>query len=163
MTPNRLSPLLALLLAGPAHAMAQDAPAQGEPLSLRQALSTAEQNNPQYRRALTEVATAEADVRRARGAFLPDLNLAVSVVGSYSRRLTGEGEFGEVVRREDPLENNGSSSRQSLSLSGFTLFDGGQRRRDLRAARAGELSVAARVGSESPRAWAAKRSACEPT
>ncbi len=150
MTLNRSSALLALLLAAvPAHLNAQDTvPAQGEPLSLQQALSAAEQNNPQYRRALTEVGTAQADVRRARGAFLPDLSLGVGVGGFYSRKFTGEGQFGEVVKRPDALENNGSNSSQSLSMSGFTLYDGGQRHRDLRAARAGQQAVGARVGSE---------------
>lgn len=150
MTQNRVFALLALALAAaPAHLSAQDAqPQQGEPLSLQQALRTAEENNPAYRRALTEVGTAQADVRRARGAFLPELSLNMGVGGSYSRALTGTGQFGEVVRRDEALESNGSSSTQSVSLSGFTLFDGGQRRRDLRAARAGQGSVAARVGTE---------------
>lgn len=149
MTRNRTSALLALLLAAPAHLPAQQAQPQGEPLSLQQALATAEENNPAYRRALTEVGTARADVRRARGAFLPELNLGLRTSGSYRRQLTGMGQYGEVVRRpEGVLESNGSSMDQSLSLSGFSLFDGGQRRRDLRAARAGEEATAARVGSE---------------
>ncbi|HEV3050213.1 MAG TPA: TolC family protein, partial [Longimicrobium sp.] len=154
MKPNHVSPLLALLLAAaPAHLAAQqDTVPRGAPLSLRQAVSTAEQNNPQYRRALTEVATAEADVRRARGAFLPDVGLSFTAGGSYSRTLTGVDPYGEVIRRpQGVLESNGSDSRQTLSLSNLSLFDGGQRRRDLRAARAGEQVVAARVGTEAAR------------
>ncbi|HEX2209764.1 MAG TPA: TolC family protein [Longimicrobium sp.] len=146
MTRNRSAVLLALLLAAPA-LNAQDAP-QGEPLSLEQAQRTARENNPQYRRALTEVATAEADVRRARGAFLPELNLAVGTGGSYRRQLTGIDPFGNVQRRDTAVETNGSDMRQTLSLSNLSLFDGGQRRRDLRAARAGEQVVAARVAGE---------------
>jgi outer membrane protein len=148
MTRNRTSALVALLLAAPVHLAAQDAPPQGEPLSLQQALGTAQEYNPAYRRAVTEVGTAEADVRRARGAFLPDLTLSMGVGGSYNRTLTGLDPFGEVVRRPEALESNGSDSRQTLSLSGLSLWDGGQRRRDLRAARAGEQATAARVGSE---------------
>jgi outer membrane protein len=149
MTRNRTSALLALLLAAPAHLAAQQAQPQGEPLSLQQALSTAQEHNPTYRRALTEVGTARADVRRARGAFLPELSLNLRTSGSYRRQLTGTGQYGEVVRRpEGVLESNGSSMDQSLSLSGFSLFDGGQRRRDLRAARAGEDATAARVAGE---------------
>ncbi|HEX6370058.1 MAG TPA: TolC family protein [Longimicrobium sp.] len=147
MTRNQTSALLALLLAAPAPLLAQEP--QGEPLSLQQALATAQEHNPAYRRALTEVGTARADVRRARGAFLPELSLNLRTSGSYRRQLTGTGQYGEVVRRpEGVLESNGSSMDQSLSLSGFNLFDGGQRRRDLRAARAGEEATAARVGSE---------------
>jgi outer membrane protein TolC len=151
MKPNRVSPLLALLLAAPAHLVGQDTIPRGEPLSLQQALNTAEQNNPQYRRALTEVGTAEADVRRARGAFLPDASFSMILRGGYSRTLTGTGQFGEVVRREDALESNSSYADQTVSVSGFTLFDGGQRRRDLRAARAGQSATGARVGSEALR------------
>jgi outer membrane protein len=154
MKPTRVSPLLALLLAAaPAHLAAQqDTVPGGAPLSLRQAVASAEQNNPQYRRALTEVATAEADVRRARGAFLPDVSLSFSAGGSYSRTLTGVDPYGEVIRRpQGVLESNGSDSRQTLQLSNLSLFDGGQRRRDLRAARAGEQVVAARVGAEASR------------
>lgn len=152
MTRNRTSALLALLLAAPAHLPAQDAPPQGEPLSLQQALATAREHNPAYRRALTEVGTARADVRRARGAFLPEVSLGVRLGGNYSRTLTGLDDFGEVVKNPKGVrESNGSSNDQSLSLSGFSLFDGGQRRRDLRAARAGEQAVEARVGGEEVR------------
>lgn len=148
MTRTRNSALLALLLAAPAHLTAQDTVPRGEPLALQQALSIAEENNPQYRRAQSEVGTARADVRRARGAFLPEVSFNLGVGGSYNRQLTGIGQFGEVVRRDTAIESNGSDNRQTLSLSNFSLFDGGQRRRDLRAARAGEQAVAARVGGE---------------
>lgn len=153
MTPNRLLALLALVMAAaPARLAAQDA--QGEPLSLEQAQSTARDNNPQYRRALTEIGTAEADVRRARGAFLPDLSFSLGSGGSYRRQVTGIDPFGNVERRDTAVETNGSDMRQSLSLSNLSLFDGGQRRRDLRAARAGEQVVAARVAGEEVRVQA---------
>ena len=148
MTHNRVFALLALLAAAPAHVSAQKAQPQGEPLSLEQALAAAEQNNPQYRRALTEVGTAEADVRRARGAFLPELSLSVGTGSSYRRQVTGIDPFGKVDRRDTAVVSSGSDMRQTLSVSGFNLFDGGQRRRDLRAARAGEQVVAARVEGE---------------
>jgi outer membrane protein len=144
MKPTRVSPLLALVLAAaPAYLAAQrDTVSRDAPLSLRQAVSTAEENNPQYRRALTEVATAEAEVRRARGAFLPEVGLTFSAGGSYSRTLTGVDPYGEVIRRpQGVLESNGSDARQTLQLSNLSLFDGGQRRRDL----------AARVGAEASR------------
>lgn len=152
MTRTRTSALIALLLAAPAHLHAQEAQPQGEPLSLQQALATAEEHNPVYRRALTEVGTAQADVRRARGAFLPEVSLGVRLGGSYNRTLTGLNDFGEVVKSPEGVrESNGSNNDQSLTLTGFSLFDGGQRRRDLRAARAGEAVVEARVGGEAVR------------
>ena len=153
---HRLSALLALVVAAaPACLAAQDTPAaQGEPLSLEQAQRMARDNNPQYRRALTEIGTAEADVRRARGAFLPDLSLAVGTGGSYRRQLTAINPFGDVERRDTAVESNGSDMRQSVSLNNFSIFDGGQRRRDLRAARAGEQVVAARVAGEEVRVHA---------
>jgi outer membrane protein len=140
--------LIALLLAAPAHLHAQEAPPQSETLSLQQALATAQEHNPAYRRALTEVGTAQADVRRARGAYLPEVNFAMGTSGGFNRKLTGTTQFGEVIRRDTVLEYSGSSARQSISLTGFRLYDGGERRSNLLAARAGEQSVTARVGGE---------------
>ena len=151
MTRNRTSALLALLLAAPAHLAAQEAQPQGEPLSLQQALATAQEHNPAYRRALTEVGTAEADVRRARGAYLPELSLSMGSSGGFNRKLTGTTQFGEVIRRDTALEYSGSSARQSLGVQGFRLYDGGERRSTLQAARAGEEAVGARVASEEVR------------
>jgi outer membrane protein len=152
MTRNRTSILLALLLAAPAHLNAQQAqPQQGEPLTLQQALATAAEHNPQYRRALTEVGTAQADVRRARGAYLPEVNFAMGTSGGFNRKLTGATQFGEVIRRDTALEYASSNARQSLSMSGFRLYDGGERRSNLNAARAGEGAVNARVENEAIR------------
>lgn len=145
MTRNRTSALLALLLAGPAHLVAQQAQPQGEPLSLQQALAIAQENNPTYRRALTEVGTARADVRRARGAFLPTLNLNLGAGATFSRSVSGTGNFGEPLESPTVLISETSSATQSLSMSQLTLFDSGLRLRELRAARAGEMGVAARV------------------
>lgn len=133
------------MLAAPAlHAQA---PQDSVPLTLDQALRTAEENNPGYRRALTEVGTAEAGIRRARGAFLPAAQLRLSASGSYSRVFTGQGQYGEPVERDDALELKSSNSSQSLSLGSLTLFDGGARLRDLRAAREGAVGTQARVGT----------------
>ncbi len=165
MTRMRISVLLGLaMLAAPAlHAQAQ--PRDSVPLTLNQALATAEENNPNYRRALTEVGTADAGIRRARGAFLPSAALRVAASGSYSRVYTGQGQYGEPVEREDPLELKGSNSSQTLSLGSLTLFDGGARLRDLRAAREGAGATQARVsnaeitvrGEVSRRYWEAVR------
>jgi len=164
MTRMRIRSLLALasLAAAPAlHAQTQP---DTVPLSLDQALRTAEENNPTYRRTLTEIGTAEADVRRARGAFLPSVSLSLGTGIGYSRTVSATGDFGQVSR-DTVVVSNTSSATQSLSLGQITLLDGGQRRSDLRAAQTGEKVVAARVsGAEltmradvSRRYWTAVR------
>lgn len=146
MRPFALFALAALAAAPSLHAQQPaPGPAEGEPLSLLQAQRIAEENNPTYRRALTEVGTARADVRRARGAFLPSVSVGLGANGNYSRTFTGVDPFGEPVVRDDAVESKNSSVSQSLSMQSYTLVDGGQRRRDLRAARAGEQVVDARV------------------
>jgi outer membrane protein len=153
MIPLRFHPSTVFALAAVAVAVAGAAPAraqqpEGEPLSLQQALGTARENNPQYRRALTEVGTADADVRRARGAFLPSVSLGLSSSAAYTRAFTGTGQFGEPVVQDEAVESMNSGASQSVGLSQYTLLDGGQRNRDLRAARAGAQVVEARVGAQ---------------
>lgn len=145
MTRMRIPALLGLaMLAAPAlHAQIQ--PRDTVPLSLAQALRTAQENNPTYRRALTEVGTARADVRRARGTFLPSVSFSVGASAGFARSVSATGPFGEPLESPTVLISETSSSTQSLSLGQVALFDGGQRLRDLRAARAGEQAVAARV------------------
>jgi outer membrane protein len=132
---------LAMLAASPLRAQSADT----VPLTLDQALRTAAENNPTYRRAQTEVGTARADVRRARGAFLPTVSLGLGTGIGYSRAVTATNDFGGTVGSDTVIVSNTSSANQSLSLGQVTLLDGGQRRRDLRAAQTGEQVVAARV------------------
>jgi len=139
--------LAAALLALAAPLAAQSA----QPLSLEDAVRTARANNPGYRRALTGIGGAEADVRQARGAFLPELRLGISTGASYTWTATGRDQFGQPVRREQLLESQGSSARQLLSLGSFTLFDGGARQREMRAARAGVDAARAGAGAEEVR------------
>jgi outer membrane protein len=121
------------------------------PLSLGQAQRIAAENNPQYRRAQTELGTAEADLRRARGAFLPTVSANLGARGGFSRRFTGQDEFGKTVVRDDPLESPNSTASQNVALGGVTLFDGGKRQRERRAAQAGYQATEARIGSEEVR------------
>lgn len=141
--------LFAALLVAAAPVAAQ-AGQDSMPLSLAQAQRIAAENNPQYRRAQTELGTAEADLRRARGAFLPTVSLDFKAGGGFSRRFTGLDEFGETVVRDDPLELPSSTASQSL-LGQMTLFDGGKRQRERRAAQAGYQATEARIGSEEVR------------
>lgn len=139
--------LAALVLAAAPPLSAQEA----RPLPLADALRLAEENNPAYRRALTEIGTAEADVRRSQAAYLPTLSLSVGTGGAYSRVRTGTDPFGQPVVRDDALEAKTSSAQQRLSLGNVTLFDAGERLSVLRAARAGVAATRADVGTEALR------------
>ncbi len=133
-----------LVLAGsPAPAAGQERPAA---LSIAEALQIARENNPAYRKALTDLAVADADERRAWAALLPSLNLNVSTGVTQSRVLTGTDEFGRPVRLDDPSVFTRTSSGQSISIGAITLFDGGARLREARAVRAS--ARATRVGVE---------------
>jgi outer membrane protein TolC len=136
----------ALLLLG-LLSLASPAPAQEvpQPLTLEEARRIAAEKNPRYRQAQNNVETARAAERRGVMAFLPELQLGLSSGGYLSRTFTGEDEFGKPVRRDDPLSLTGSSSQQHISLGSITLFDGGARYRDLRAARADGDAVDAAV------------------
>jgi outer membrane protein len=124
--------LLGLLsLASPAPA--QEAP---HPLTLEEAKRIATEKNPRYREAQSAVESARAGERMGVMAFLPELRLSLYSGGYLSRIFTGQDEFGKPVRRDDPLNLTGSSSNQQISLGSITLFDGGARYRDLKAARA---------------------------
>jgi outer membrane protein len=147
--PMKSFSLFAVLLVAAAPVAAQTA-RDSMPLSLAQAQRIATENNPQYRRAQTELGTAEADLRRARGAFLPTVSLDVKAGGGFSRTFTGLDEFGETVVRDDPLELPSSTASQSL-VGQMTLFDGGKRQRERRAAQAGYQVTEARIGSEEVR------------
>ena len=142
--------LFAALLAAAAPVAAQTAQ-DSMPLSLAQAQRIATENNPQYRRAQTELGTAEADLRRARGAFLPTVSLDFAASGGFSRRFTGQDQFGETVVRDEVLESNYSRASQGLAIRSITLFDGGERLRERRAAQAGYQATEARIGSEEVR------------
>ncbi|HEY0038204.1 MAG TPA: TolC family protein, partial [Longimicrobium sp.] len=142
--------LFAALLVAAAPAAAQ-AGQDSMPLSLAQAQRIATENNPQYRRAQTELGTAEADLRRARGAFLPAVSLDFGASGGFSRRFTGQDQFGETVVSKDVLESNYSRASQGIGISSITLFDGGKRQRERRAAQAGYQATEARIGAEEVR------------
>ncbi len=63
---------LVALLAIPAQiVVAQQAPQRGAPLSLEQAIATAQQNNPQFLQTKNTLRTADAQVRSAYGQLMP--------------------------------------------------------------------------------------------
>jgi outer membrane protein TolC len=136
--------LLPFLLAAAPPAAAQEA----RSLSLAEAIAIAEERNPAFQVALAEIEAAEAGVRAAWGGYLPELSLGLSTGASVARRATGQDPFGRPTRLDDPLVVRSSSASQSLRLSSITLFDGGQRRHQLGAARAGSRAATARVAAE---------------
>jgi outer membrane protein len=139
-----------LLIAGlvliVAPAAAQEPARAPQPLSLAEARALAAEHNPRYRQAQNAADLARSAERRSRAAFLPGLSLSYGSGGYVSRTLTGLDPYGRPVRLDEPVGYTSSSSSQSVSLTGLTLFDGGARYRELRAAQADE--AAARAGVE---------------
>jgi outer membrane protein TolC len=139
---------LIVLLCPPTPAATQQAPA---PLSLAEALEIAREHNPVYRRALSELAVADADERRAWGSLLPSLSLNFSTGLMQSRVVTGTDEFGRPVRLDDPSVFTRTNAGQSLSIGAITLFDGGARLREARATRASASATRSGVEAEAVR------------
>lgn len=127
--------------------MAQVAAAQeARPLTLEQARALAAEHNPAYARAANAVVRAQAGEALSRAAILPTLGLSFGSSGSLSRTFTGTDPYGQQIRRDEPLKYTASNSNQGVSLN-MTLFDGGRRFRDVRAAQAGERAAVAGVES----------------
>ncbi len=125
--------VLSAALLSPVPYAAQSTPEQ---LTLEDALALAREWNPTYRRALAQVDASAADVRAARGRFLPDLNASVGFTGSRSTVATGQDDFGGNIELPESRTIERSYSSQSLS-SQVTLFDGFQNVNALKSARAG--------------------------
>ncbi len=103
-------------------------------LTFDAALELARANSPDYRRALADVDAASAAERAGLAAFLPQLDASVSLGGSQNRQITGTNDYGETIRRDDPVTYTSSSTSQRVGL-GVTLFQGGARFAELSAAR----------------------------
>src|ERR1043165_2037945 len=101
---------LVALLAIPAHiAIAQQAPARGTPLTLEQAIATAQQNNPLYLQTKNGLRVADAQVRSAYGQLMPRADLGFRT--SYQQAGT---QYFQGI----PFEGSDSySSSYNLSLS----------------------------------------------
>lgn len=138
-----LSALLLGALFAPA-AFAQDRIAE---LSLEEAQRIARERNPALLRVAAQEEVAGALVRQGYGMMLPNLTASMGFSASDSRILTGRDEFGRPIIRDDPLRSSASSASQGLSMN-MTLFDGGARFQELRAARAGSRVAEARTDTE---------------
>jgi outer membrane protein len=139
-------PLSALLLLLALPAAAQQAPRE---LSLDEALRIAEQQNPAYRGAQTQVRDAAARERQSVGAFLPTLETRAGVGGGMSARRVGEDEFGNPLPAGEVVDRTSTSTSHALSMS-VPVFQRG-RVGELQAARADGSAAAAAVQVEQGR------------
>jgi outer membrane protein len=114
--------LLVLACLGTAPALGAQttvAPTQGQVLTLTDALAIARQNNPGFRTAQNARRTADANVRNAYGAFLPNVNTNFSGDFREGRQqfFGGQG-FGST---NDQLNTNGSLNA-NMQLSMGTVY-----------------------------------------
>ncbi|AHG89520.1 outer membrane efflux protein [Gemmatirosa kalamazoonensis] len=114
----------------PALAAPMSDSATGRPITLSEAIATAQRNAPSAIQAQGQVRAGATSVRAARAAFIPNVNLS-----------TGLTRQNNVATRVNPttgeLSSNRYQSTTSLSAS-LDLFDGFRRINDLKAARAQE-------------------------
>jgi outer membrane protein len=111
--------LLVLACLGTAPALGAQggvSPAQGQVLTLNDALTLARQNNPGYRTAQNARRTADANVRSAYGAFLPNVNTSFS--GDFREgRQQFFGGIGLGSTNDQLLTNGSVSANLSLSMA----------------------------------------------
>ena len=119
-------------------------------LTLEDAISLAQQNNPAYRRAIAQADVSGANVLAGVGGLLPDLQASLGFSGTSRTVFTGTDDFGRSVELPDGSTFKSSNSSQSLS-SRVTLFDGFTNLNNLRGARAGASASDAGVDAESAR------------
>ena len=99
------------------------APPAADTLSFRQAVEIALERNPTYQREVNAVASAGYAERQALGqAFLPSLSAGMGFGGGWSRRQTGEDDYGRPIGGGEFREATSSSASQSVSAS-VPLFD----------------------------------------
>lgn len=100
------------------------------PISLTQAVELAQRNAPSAVQARGQLRTANASVKGAYAAFLPNLNLSANRSYRSQSGTNNRIQNGEIVTANSPW-----TSGMGLS-AGVTLFDGGQRFFDIRSAKA---------------------------
>ncbi|HEX3865911.1 MAG TPA: TolC family protein [Gemmatimonadaceae bacterium] len=142
---------LAALLALPRVAGAQTADTVARPIRLADAIGAAQRNSPQALQAHGQISTAVIEERAAYAAFLP--NVAVGLNTNYANTLGNSGTAPATVVSQTGAVVGGSGrsnfNSSSAVTASLTLFDGGQRIYDVRAARADLASAkAASLGQE---------------
>jgi outer membrane protein len=107
------------IAARPLSAQAGPTPAQGQVLTLADALTLARQNNPQFLTAQNARRNADANVRNAYGAFMPNVNTSFS--GDFRegrQQFFGGVGFGST---NDQLNSNGNINA-SMQLSMANVY-----------------------------------------
>lgn len=132
MTERVAAVLLALLAA------ASPAAGQGPGVTLDEAIDRSTRVQPRVVSAAGQVRNAEARIKSAKGAFLPNLNLNASGQDFFSENQRIDPTTGQVV-------NSGSTSRsvQASVSSSLELWDGFRRSAELRSARANQSATEA--------------------
>jgi outer membrane protein TolC len=111
--------------------------AQAKPtLSLAEAIERSTRVQPRIIQAMSGVRSADARVRSAKGAYLPNLNVTSSAGEFYSEGQRIDPSTGQLV----PTNSSNTSINGSLS-SNIELFDGFRRGAESRAAKANRESA----------------------
>ena len=122
-----LTLLAPLILAAPV-TLAQFPNDSLRPITLQEAVSLAQRNNPSAITARGQTRAAQSSVRSAYGAFVPSLSANVSQTQQQGERF--DNVRNQVVQSSQPWNYSAGVS------SSLELFDGGRRLADLRANRA---------------------------
>ncbi len=108
--------LVVLLLLPGRMALAQDAPAAGRTIDLREALQIALEQNLNLRQSANDVALSEAAVAQQRAAFLPNLNLSAGPSLRFGRM------FDQTTARLTDQRSEGLSLGASSNVNLFNGF-----------------------------------------
>jgi outer membrane protein len=111
--------------------------AQARPtVTLTEAIERANRVQPRVIQALSSVQTADARIRAARGAWLPNLSFSTSAGSFYSEGQRIDPSTGQLV-----TSNSTNTSVNGSVSSSIELFDGFRRGAESRAARANRASA----------------------
>ncbi len=123
--------IIGMVLAGAGAAAGQTKPA----ITLQDAIQRSNQVQPAVVQALSGVETADARIRAARGAWLPNLSLSTSGGAFYTEGQRLDQNTGQFVSNSTNTSANGSVS------SSIEVFDGFRRSAESRAAKANRESA----------------------
>ncbi len=114
-------------------------------LSLEEALRLARTHSPTFLQSQNDMDVAEAQVRSARGQFLPSVSASMGISGSQSHVETYPDPVTQKPEQlPTPSDSRGSGLSQGVSM-GMTLFDGGRMFRALDAQKASARATEAAV------------------
>lgn len=141
--PRRCAVALTIVVLGgcaPAALRAQAPDTAARKITLADAIGAAQRNSAQAVQAHGQIQSAITDERVGYSAFLPTLSVGVNSAfanqgGGQNQTVLTNASGNQVVTNAGQRNNTSFASTGSVSLS-YTVFDGGSRIYDLRAARA---------------------------